>query len=41
MDVATFQAMADGSVHFLVDSIDIQTFYNLANRADGNVVSID
>lgn len=36
-----FVAMADGSVHFLNDNIDIQTFYNLANRADGNVVSLE
>ena len=29
--------MADGSVHFLSESIDIYTLYNLANRGDGNV----
>jgi prepilin-type N-terminal cleavage/methylation domain-containing protein/prepilin-type processing-associated H-X9-DG protein len=29
-------ALADGSVHFLAESMDIQTLYNLANRDDGN-----
>jgi prepilin-type N-terminal cleavage/methylation domain-containing protein/prepilin-type processing-associated H-X9-DG protein len=29
--------MADGSVHFLPDSIDLQLFYNLANRDDGKL----
>jgi prepilin-type N-terminal cleavage/methylation domain-containing protein/prepilin-type processing-associated H-X9-DG protein len=28
----------DGSVHFLKDSLDLQTLYNLANRDDGKVV---
>ncbi|MCU0705628.1 MAG: DUF1559 domain-containing protein [Fimbriiglobus sp.] len=28
----------DGSVHFLKDSLDLQTLYNLANRDDGRVV---
>jgi prepilin-type N-terminal cleavage/methylation domain-containing protein/prepilin-type processing-associated H-X9-DG protein len=28
----------DGSVHFLKESLDLQTLYNLANRDDGNVV---
>jgi prepilin-type N-terminal cleavage/methylation domain-containing protein len=32
--------LADGSVHFLHEGIDITTLYNLANRADGNVVSL-
>lgn len=30
--------MADGSVHFLGESINIFTFYDLANRKDGNVL---
>jgi prepilin-type processing-associated H-X9-DG protein len=30
--------MADGSVHFLSESINIYTLYNLANRQDGNVL---
>jgi prepilin-type N-terminal cleavage/methylation domain-containing protein/prepilin-type processing-associated H-X9-DG protein len=29
---------ADGSVRFLIDSIPLQTLYNLANRNDGNVI---
>jgi prepilin-type N-terminal cleavage/methylation domain-containing protein/prepilin-type processing-associated H-X9-DG protein len=29
--------MADGSVQFLNESIEIQTLYNLANRDDGNI----
>ena len=32
--------LADGSVHFLSESIDIQILYNLADRADGNVVTL-
>ncbi|MEX1223849.1 MAG: DUF1559 domain-containing protein [Pirellulales bacterium] len=31
-------ALADGSVQFLSESLDIQTIYDLANRDDGNVV---
>lgn len=31
--------LADGSVRFLRDSIDLQTLYNLSNRDDGNVLS--
>ena len=31
--------MADGSVQFLTQGLQIQTLYNLANRDDGNVVS--
>jgi hypothetical protein len=30
-------ALADGSVHFLAEGIEIQVLYNLANRDDGNV----
>jgi prepilin-type processing-associated H-X9-DG protein len=32
-------ALADGSVHFLSDSLDVKTLYNLANRDDGNSVA--
>ena len=32
-------AMADGSAHFLPQTIDVQVLYNLANRDDGNVVN--
>jgi len=31
-------AFADGSVHFLAESINIQTLYDLANRNDGHVL---
>jgi hypothetical protein len=34
-------ARADGSVHFLRESIEVQTLYDLANRDDGHVVQID
>ena len=34
-------ALADGSVRFLVDSTDLLTLYNLADRNDGNVTSIE
>ncbi|HTN76824.1 MAG TPA: DUF1559 domain-containing protein [Pirellulaceae bacterium] len=30
---------ADGSVHFLSASTDLQTLYNLANRSDGKVIN--
>lgn len=30
--------LADGGVRFLSDSLNLQTFYNLADRADGNVL---
>ena len=30
---------ADGSVHFLSESLDINILYNLANRNDGNAIS--
>jgi prepilin-type N-terminal cleavage/methylation domain-containing protein len=33
---ATF---ADGSVHFLPDSTDLQVLFNLANRTDGNITT--
>ncbi len=33
--------LADGSVRFVSDSLDIQTFYNLSNRNDGNVIGTD
>jgi len=29
----------DGSVHFVTNSIDLVTLYNLVNRADGEIVS--
>ena len=32
-------AMADGSVHFLADAIDLQVFYDLANRDDGHQIT--
>ena len=32
---------ADGSVHFLSETIEIQVLYNLANRDDGQVVRAD
>jgi prepilin-type processing-associated H-X9-DG protein len=32
-------ALADGSVHFLSDSLDVQALYNLSNRDDGNLVA--
>ena len=31
-------AMADGSAHFISDSIDAQTFVSLCTRAGGEVV---
>ena len=34
-----FFGFADGSVHFLQESIDVKTYRNLGNIADGNVVS--
>lgn len=34
-----FFGFADGSVHFLQESIDLNTYRNLGNIADGNVVS--
>jgi prepilin-type N-terminal cleavage/methylation domain-containing protein len=34
-------AVADGSVRFVAESLDIQTLYNLANRNDGHVISTD
>ncbi len=34
-----FFAFADGSVHFLSESLDLVTYRNLGNIADGNVVS--
>ena len=34
-------ALADGSVQFLVDSLDRQVLYNLADREDGNVTNFD
>ena len=33
-------ALADGSVHFLSDSFDEATLFNLADRDDGNVTNI-
>ncbi|MDB4766786.1 DUF1559 domain-containing protein [bacterium] len=33
-------AVADGSVHFLDDGLDLQTLFNLADRNDGNVASV-
>ena len=32
--------LADGSVQFITDDIDLQTFYNLGNRNDGNPVNL-
>ena len=32
-------ALADGSVQFFADSLDIQVLYNLADREDGNVTN--
>jgi prepilin-type N-terminal cleavage/methylation domain-containing protein len=37
----TMSARADGSVHFLGETIEIQTLYDLANRNDGHVVQLD
>ncbi len=34
-------AMADGSVRFLAETMALQTLYNLANRNDGNPISLD
>jgi len=34
-------ALADGSVHFLNDSIEVEALLNLADRDDGNVELID
>ncbi|MCG8584555.1 MAG: DUF1559 domain-containing protein [Pirellulales bacterium] len=36
-----FVAMADGSVQFLQDGVEIDVFYNLANRADGQAVTLE
>jgi prepilin-type processing-associated H-X9-DG protein len=33
-------ASADGSVHFLLQGLDLQTLYNLCNRDDGNPISV-
>ena len=32
--------LVDGSVHFVSDSIELATWRNLADKDDGNVVSI-
>ena len=32
--------MSDGSCQFLASSIDLQTLYNLANRNDGQTLSL-
>jgi prepilin-type N-terminal cleavage/methylation domain-containing protein/prepilin-type processing-associated H-X9-DG protein len=32
--------LADGSVHFAVESLDLHVLYNLANRNDGNVTDV-
>jgi prepilin-type processing-associated H-X9-DG protein len=32
---------ADGSVHFVAETLDIQTLYNLTNRSDGNIIGVD
>ena len=34
-------SVADGSVHFLTDSLDTEILFNLADRNDGNVASIN
>ena len=34
-------SVADASVHFIPDEIDLPTLFNLADRSDGNVVSIE
>jgi len=34
-------ALADGSVQFLADSLDLQTLYNLAERNDGSVTNFN
>jgi hypothetical protein len=34
-------ATAGGSVHFLAESLDLQLLFNLSNKADGHVVSVD
>ena len=34
-------AMADGSVHFLSESIDMAVYRNLGARNDGNPVNLD
>jgi hypothetical protein len=33
--------MADGSVRFLKDSLNVQTLLSLASRAQGEVISAD
>ena len=33
--------LADGSVHFLSDSLDLPTLFNLADKDDGNVANIN
>ena len=37
----TMAAYADGSVHFLPESLEIQVLYDLANRDDGHVLQLD
>ncbi len=32
---------ADGSVHFVAETLDIQTLYNLSNRSDGSNITVD
>ena len=34
-------ALGDGSVHFLSDSLELLTLYNLADRNDGNVANVN
>ena len=34
-------ALGDGSVHFLSDSFDETTLFNLADRDDGNVANVN
>ncbi|WP_261340529.1 DUF1559 domain-containing protein [Mariniblastus fucicola] len=34
-------SLSDGSVHFLNEGLDLATLFNLADRNDGNVTSID
>jgi hypothetical protein len=37
-DGGAFFAFADGSVHFLPEDIDIDTYYNMGTKNDGNVL---